>query len=156
MIPAALLTLLVVASILLAWIDLRRGVIPDWLNLSIALLGLGRALLLDGWEGTLAAALEGLAVGAVVWLLRWLYFVARKRQGLGLGDVKLLAASAIWIGAVGVPLQLLVGSLTALAAAAALHLSGRTMTGQTVLPFGPFLVLGLLAALTLQQYGWFI
>ena len=97
-----------------------------------------------------------LLTGAVVWLLRWLYFVARKRQGLGLGDVKLLAASAIWIGAVGVPLQLLVGSLTALAAAAALHLSGRTMTGQTVLPFGPFLVLGLLAALTLQQYGWFI
>ena len=36
---------------------------------------------------------------------RWLYFRYRKLQELGLGDVKLVAASAVWIGVAGVPVQ---------------------------------------------------
>jgi hypothetical protein len=78
-------------------------------------------------------------IGAVVWLLRWLYFKYRKFQGLGLGDFKLLAASAVWIGVAGVPMQLLIASVTALAAAGVMQLSKRTVTRQTALPFGPFL-----------------
>ena len=85
-----------------------------------------------------------------MWLLRWLYFRLRKYQGLGLGDVKLLAASGVWIGIAGVPIQLLVASLTALAAAGLLRLAGLAMTRQTSLPFGPFLALGLLITLMLQ------
>jgi leader peptidase (prepilin peptidase)/N-methyltransferase len=147
----ALLALLALASLVLAWIDFRRGIIPDWLNLFIALAGLVQAWLLDGWDAALAAALEGLIIGAVVFALRWLYFRLRGHHGLGLGDVKLLAASTVWIGVAGIPMQLLVGSVTALIAAVALHVTGRTMTRQTALPFGPFLALGLLATLALQQ-----
>jgi len=153
MIAATFLTLLCLASVLLAWIDLRYGIIPDWLNLSIAVIGLARAIVLDGWEAALGVGCEGIAVGAIAWLLRRLYFRFRKFQGLGLGDVKLLAASGIWIGLAGVPVQLLIGSLAALAAAALLHLAGQTMTRQTSLPFGPFLALGLLVTLVLQQTG---
>jgi leader peptidase (prepilin peptidase)/N-methyltransferase len=83
--------------------------------------------------------------------LRWLYFKLRSYQGLGLGDVKLLAASGVWVGIAGVPVQLLVASLTALAAAGCLHIAGRTVTRQTRLPFGPFLALGLLVTLGLQE-----
>lgn len=154
MIAATFLALLCLASVSLAWIDLRYGIIPDWLNLSIAVAGLARAILFDGFEAALGAGLEGIAVGAIAWLLRRLYFMFRKYQGLGLGDVKLLAASGIWIGLAGVPVQLLIGSLVALAAAGSLYLAGRTMTRQTSLPFGPFLALGLLATLVLQQGGW--
>lgn len=154
MIAATSLALLYVASALLAWIDLRRGIIPDWLNLAIAVLGLARAVILDGWAAALSAGCEGVVIGAIVWLLRRLYFTFRKFQGLGLGDVKLLAASGIWIGVAGVPMQLLVASLTALAAAGVMQLAGRTLTRQTSLPFGPFLALGLLVTLALQQTGW--
>jgi leader peptidase (prepilin peptidase) / N-methyltransferase len=154
MIVIALIVLLALASLLLAWIDLRRGIIPDWLNLLIALLGLARALLLEGWAAALDAALEGLTVGAVIYVLRWLYFQWRKHHGLGLGDVKLLAASAVWIGVVGIPMQLLIASVAALVAAGALHIMGQRMTRQTALPFGPFLALGLLATLVLEQSGW--
>jgi leader peptidase (prepilin peptidase) / N-methyltransferase len=154
MIVIALIVLLALASLLLAWIDLRRGIIPDWLNLLIALLGLARALLLEGWAAALDAALEGLTVGAVIYVLRSLYFQWRKHHGLGLGDVKLLAASAVWIGVVGIPMQLLIASVAALVAAGALHIMGQRMTRQTALPFGPFLALGLLATLVLEQSGW--
>jgi len=154
MIAVAFLVLLALANLLLAWIDLRRGIIPDWLNAAIAVLGLARIAMLDGWAFALSAAAEGVLTGAIVWLLRWLYFRLRQRQGLGLGDVKLLAAAAIWVGIAGIPMLLLVASLTALAAAAVLHLAGEKMTRQTALPFGPFLALGLLATLALQQTGW--
>jgi leader peptidase (prepilin peptidase) / N-methyltransferase len=117
-------------------------------------IGLTRAVFIGGFEAALGAGLEGIAVGAIAWLLRRLYFMFRKYQGLGLGDVKLLAASGIWIGLAGVPVQLLVGTLVALAAAGGLHVAGRTMTRQTSLPFGPFLALGLLVTLVLQQGGW--
>ena len=154
MIAAAFLVLLALASLLLAWIDLRRGIIPDWLNLAIAVLGLARIATTDDWPLALSAAAEGILTGAIVWLLRWLYFRLRRRQGLGLGDVKLLAAAAIWVGIAGIPLLLLVASLAALAAAGILHLAGEKMTRQTALPFGPFLALGLMATLALQQTGW--
>ena len=150
MLASLALALLCVACIALAWIDLRRGLIPDWLNLAIALLGLARAAALDGSAVVALAACEGIAAGAIIWLLRRLYFSLRGCQGLGLGDVKMLAASAVWVGIAGVPMQLLVASLTALAAAGVLRLAGHDMTRQTSLPFGPFLAAGLLATLALQ------
>ncbi len=156
MTAAALLALLALASLVLAWIDFRRGIIPDWLNLVIAFAGLVQAWLVDGWGGALAAVLDGLMIGAIVFALRWVYFRFRGHHGLGLGDVKLLAASAVWVGVGGIPIQLLVGSVTALIMAAALHVTGHTLSRQTALPFGPFLALGLLATLALQQQGWVV
>jgi len=154
MIAATSLALVYLASALLAWIDLHRGIIPDWLNLAIAVIGLATAVLLDGWASGLSAGCEGIVIGAIVWLLRRLYFMFRKFQGLGLGDVKLLAASGIWIGIAGVPIQLLIASVTALAAAGVIHVAGRTVTRLTPLPFGPFLALGLVATVSLQHRGW--
>jgi leader peptidase (prepilin peptidase)/N-methyltransferase len=153
MIATASLILLGLACVWLAWIDLREGIIPDWLNLLIAAIGLVRMTALAGWAPAVAMLCEGVVIGAMVWLLRWLYFKWRKFQGLGLGDVKLLAASAVWIGIVGIPTQLLIASGTALAAAGLMRLSKRPVTRLTALPFGPFLAFGLLAVILLQQQG---
>ena len=138
-------------SAVLAWIDIRDGIIPDWLNLSIAGLGLAKAVMANGSAAGIEAAGEGAAIGLIFWLLRRLYFGWRKIQGLGLGDVKFLAAAAIWIGIAGLPALLLIAALTALAAAGVLQLAGRDMTRRTSLPFGPFLTIGLLLALIVQQ-----
>jgi len=118
------LALLSFASVAPAWIDLRRGIIPDWLNLAIALAGLSRVAVLDGSTAALLAACQGVTVGATVWLLRMLYFKLRQYQGLGRGDVELLAASGVWIGIAGVPAQLLAAALSALAVAGILKLAG--------------------------------
>ncbi|GEC17217.1 prepilin peptidase [Nitrobacter winogradskyi] len=153
MIVTTSLILLGLACIWLAWIDLRDGIIPDWLNLLIAATGVVRIAALAGLASAVAALCEGVVIGAMVWLLRWLYYNWRKVQGLGLGDVKLLAASAVWIGVVGVPIQLLIASVTALAAAGLMQLSKQPVTWLTALPFGPFLAVGLLAVIVLQQQG---
>jgi leader peptidase (prepilin peptidase) / N-methyltransferase len=138
-------------GIVLAWIDIRDGIIPDWLNLTVAGLGLAKAAIVGGFLAGIEAAAAGAASGLIFWLLRRLYFGWRKIQGLGLGDVKFLAAAGIWIGLAGLPTLLLTAALTALAAAAVMQYAGRDMNRGTSLPFGPFLTIGLLLALVVQQ-----
>src|ERR1700676_2322208 len=148
-VPFGLLCLL---SAVLAWIDIRHGIIPDWLNFTIAGVGLLRALIVDGPLAGSNAVCEGAAIGAIFWLLRRLYFAFRKIQGLGLGDVKFLAAAGIWIGVGGLPMILLVAALIALACAGVMQLAGRPLHAQSSISFGPYLALGLLFASGFQQY----
>jgi leader peptidase (prepilin peptidase) / N-methyltransferase len=135
----------------LTLIDIRRGIIPDGLNLSIAGLGLVKTVVACGAMAGIEVACEGAIIGLTFWLLRRLYFAWRKIQGLGLGDVKFLAAATAWIGIAGIPGLLLIATLTALAAAGSLQLAGRGMTRRTSLPFGPFLASGLLLTFVSQQ-----
>jgi leader peptidase (prepilin peptidase)/N-methyltransferase len=151
LLPFGLLGLL---CAILAWIDIRDGIIPDWLNLAIAGLGLVKIMTTGDLSAALEAIGEGIAVGGVFWLLRRLYFSFRGIQGLGLGDVKLLSAAGIWVGVVGIAPVLLIATMTALACAGVMQLSGRALTAQTSLSFGPFLAAGLLLTSGFQQYGF--
>jgi leader peptidase (prepilin peptidase) / N-methyltransferase len=144
--------LLCLLSAVLAWIDIRHGIIPDWLNLTIAAVGLSKAMIVGGPLAGLEAVCEGAAIGAIFLLLRRLYFAFRKLQGLGLGDVKFLAAAGIWVGVAGLPMLLLVAALTALACAGVMQLAGRQLTSQTSMSFGPFLAIGLLFASAFEQH----
>jgi len=148
---AGSITLLCLLSGTLAWIDLRRGIIPDWLNLAIAGVGLGRALLTGGVATGFNAAWQGLLIALVAWLLRWVYFKVRKVQGLGLGDVKFLGAAGFCIGLAGLPILLIIATLTALITAGIMLLAGERITRQTTLSFGPFLAIALVATVSLQQ-----
>ncbi len=136
---------------LLSWIDIRDGIIPDWINLAIAALGFANALLIGGSPAGLEALAEGVVIGVVFLLLRRLYFLLRKVQGLGLGDVKFLAAAGLWVGIAGLPILLLIGTITALACAGLMQIAGRSLTRQTSMSFGPFLAIGLLFAYGFQQ-----
>jgi leader peptidase (prepilin peptidase)/N-methyltransferase len=135
-----------------ALIDFRHGIIPDWLNLAIAALGLINAVITDGATAAFTAiAMAGL-VGWLFWSFQRLYVRLRHVEGLGLGDVKFLAAATIWVGVTGVPTLLLVAALAALGVAGALQLAGHEMKRQTSIPFGPFLALGLLLTPALQRW----
>jgi leader peptidase (prepilin peptidase)/N-methyltransferase len=151
LLPFALLCAL---CAVLAWIDIRYGIIPDWLNLSIAGLGLLRIFLIEDHSVAIEALGEGAAIAAAFWLLRRLYFAFRGIQGLGLGDVKFLGAAGIWVGVEGIPMLLLVATITALACVSVTQLSGRALTAQTSMSFGPFLAMGLLVTAGFQQYGF--
>jgi leader peptidase (prepilin peptidase)/N-methyltransferase len=141
-----------------ALVDLRRRIIPNALN--GALLGLGLGLVavqnLARLDPTGAAGSVGLALAEAALAyglfagLRAGYGRLRGRIGLGLGDVKLVAAAMPWSGLAQLPLMILIASTSALLAVAALRLSGRRIGADTRLPFGPFLVLGLHGAQLLR------
>jgi leader peptidase (prepilin peptidase)/N-methyltransferase len=129
-----------------AIVDLRRRIIPNALNLALLLAGLG-VLAVREWEA--APGLLGLALAeaALAYLglagFRAAYARLRDRTGLGLGDVKFVAAAMPWIGLAQLPLMILIASTAALAAVALMRLSGHRIGARTRLPFGPFLALGL-------------
>jgi leader peptidase (prepilin peptidase)/N-methyltransferase len=136
----------------LALIDFRHGIIPDGLNLAIAGLGLAKGMFAGGAVAGAEALRDAVIIGAICWLLRLLYFTWRKIQGLGLGDVKFLAAAATWVGFSGIPMVILIAAVGALIAVGGLQLAGQSLTRRTSLPFGPFLAMGLLAAVAAQQW----
>jgi prepilin signal peptidase PulO-like enzyme (type II secretory pathway) len=71
----------------------------------------------------------------------------RGYHGLGMGDVKLLAASTVWVGPLGVSWLILAACLSALATIAVMRLRGRTIGATTRLPFGPHIAVGLVVVL---------
>jgi leader peptidase (prepilin peptidase)/N-methyltransferase len=87
------------------------------------------------------------AAAGLVLLIRWLYKKLRGREGLGLGDAKLMAMIAAFLGFWPAMLTLFVGVILCAAYAVAL-LARRRADGKTRLPLGTFLSIGgLLAAL---------
>ena len=124
----------------LAWIDIRRWLLPDPLTLPLVIAGLVVTAVLDPaglTEHALGAALGYLSLRVVASLYR----VLRAREGLGRGDAKLLAASGAWLGAGALPQVVLGAAVTGLFAAGCLQLVGLRLRARSALPFGPFLAL---------------
>jgi leader peptidase (prepilin peptidase)/N-methyltransferase len=87
-----------------------------------------------------------LAAGLIL-LIRWLYKLIRKREGMGLGDAKLMALLAAWLGLPGALLAFglgaILGSVVALALLAVpAARRGSESWGGMKLPFGTFLCIG--------------
>lgn len=121
----------------LAAADLRHFRLPNPLTLALLLV----ALLLSWLTGhpSLAHALWGAVLGLGSFLaLRVAYFWLRRREGLGMGDVKLMAGLGASLGPDMLPTMVLLASLAALASAVAGALLGRrNALGTTrALPFG--------------------
>ena len=126
----------------LAGIDLRRWLLPDPLTLPLIVAGLAASAVLDPTallDRTLGAIFGYLALRAIAAAYRAL----RRREGLGQGDAKLLAAAGAWVGASALPQVILLAALAALLAAAALHLRGIRLQLHSALSFGPFLALAM-------------
>jgi leader peptidase (prepilin peptidase) / N-methyltransferase len=124
----------------LAWIDIRRWLLPDALTLPLVLAGLAAAAAFEPEQ------LTGRAFGAALGylglrMIAWLYRVLRGREGMGRGDAKLLAASGAWVGIEALPQVILLAALSALFAALCLRLAGVRLGPRSALPFGPFLAL---------------
>jgi leader peptidase (prepilin peptidase)/N-methyltransferase len=87
-----------------------------------------------------------LAAGCIL-LIRWLYWLVRRREGLGLGDAKLMAMLAAWLGLDGAMLAFSIGCvLGVLTALALLAIPSTRAEGESwalkKLPLGTFLCLG--------------
>ena len=101
------------------------------------------------------AAILGAAL--ILLVIRWTYKALRGQQGMGMGDVKLLAMIAAFLGFAGSLVAFAVGVLTACVYALAL-LATRRATAQSKLPFGSFLGIGGLFAAVLGErlVGWYV
>ena len=132
----------------LAFIDWEHFIIPNGINLAIALLGLLR-LMTDGENRGLYLA-GMLGAGGMFWLLHHI----SGGRGMGMGDVKLAAAAGLLLGWQKMVLAVLIASLSGIG----IHSLRMKRGAGSRLAFGPYLALGIwLAALTGERVtAWYL
>ena len=99
------------------------------------------------WGVVVWSLISILIAGGFILLIRWVYWLIRRQEGIGLGDAKLMALLAAWLGLPGTLVAFAIGVLLGTIAALALLLSpkaGRTAGAwaTTKLPLGTFLCIG--------------
>jgi leader peptidase (prepilin peptidase) / N-methyltransferase len=137
----------------LALIDLDHMILPDVLTWPAIAAGillqpvLSWARLGPGPWRALAGGALGAAVGAGILLAVWAgWYLLRREEGMGLGDVKMLAAIGAFLGWQGVLVSLFFAALSGAAVGLGL-MAWRGGDLKSKLPFGTFLALGGLIAL---------
>jgi leader peptidase (prepilin peptidase)/N-methyltransferase len=140
---AAVSCLLGWATLAIALYDAENFIIPDVLSLPLVPAGLIAAWLLDdmteqglAWEHVIAAV----AGAGLLYAVREAYYLWRRREGLGLGDVKLGAVAGAWTGLQGMSNVLLLACMLAISYVALLKLYKKSsVTRMTMVPLGVFL-----------------
>ncbi|MEP3484836.1 MAG: prepilin peptidase [Sneathiella sp.] len=125
----------------LAVIDYQHFILPDSLNLFLALLGLYilYELPVDDTYGHILGALIGLVT---FFSISFFYRLVRKKEGLGFGDIKLFSVIGIWVGWNGLPSVLLIACGGAIANILIRNSLGLRFIKNEKIPFGTFLCLG--------------
>ncbi len=136
----------------LTFVDLKHYIIPDEFSIYAVPVGVLGALGLNWlqpglgptWQQSLVGALVG---GGFLLAIAGLYWLIRREEGIGFGDVKLLAMIGSFLGAFpALFLVILLASISGSAVGIA-SIIGRGRGLRTAIPFGPFLAMGALAAL---------
>jgi leader peptidase (prepilin peptidase)/N-methyltransferase len=126
----------------LSFIDLELMILPD----RITLPGIVVFFVLGFWEPGVPAwwhRLIGIVVGwGFVWCLAEAFYRITGREGLGLGDGKLLALVAALLGWQALWACLFLGAVQGLLVTVPARLASRRKVMGVEIPFGPFLALG--------------
>jgi leader peptidase (prepilin peptidase)/N-methyltransferase len=123
------------------FIDFDHRIIPDCLSLGGVVAGLVASFVTPlGWKASLLGA--GLGGGSLLAVALG-YERLTGREGMGMGDVKLLAAIGAFLGAQAVLFTILVSSLAGSIVGIAAMLA-RDSDLRLEVPFGPFLAFGAL------------
>jgi leader peptidase (prepilin peptidase)/N-methyltransferase len=149
--------------VVLVFTDLRERILPDVVNFTGLAIGLLFSLFSKPTDGTalwianhlfdyppptpvlslVDAILGGAVGGGLLWLVSEAYFKLRGREGMGLGDVKMMLMAGAFLGAKRTLLTILAGSLLGSVLGVAIILA-RRKDADYELPFGTFLGAGAL------------
>ena len=154
-ITTLLLFILTIFFVIIFFIDLKHFIIPNELTFPLMIIGFFKSFdpnldksLFPNYINSLIGGIVGYAI---IWLIIFAYKRLRNKEGMGLGDAKLLSAIGFWFGWISIPFILFFSSFVALAfALPSLISKSRTLSSQ--IPFGPYLVLGSLMYLLAIEY----
>jgi leader peptidase (prepilin peptidase) / N-methyltransferase len=133
------------ALIVLFVTDLQHKILPNVITLPGIVIGFACSVFLPpGWVSSVIGILVG---GGVLFAIAEAYYRVRGQEGLGMGDVKLLAMIGAFLGWKLVLLTLVFASFTGSLTGGMLIASGKGSM-KYALPFGTFLAVGALLAAT--------
>ena len=140
-----LLFILTVFFVIIFFIDLKHFIIPNELTSPLMVIGFLKSFdpnlnpyLFPDYIHSLIGGVVGYSI---IWLIIFAYKKLKNKEGMGLGDAKLLSAIGFWFGWVSIPFILFFSSFVALAFAVP-SLINKSKTMSSKIPFGPYLVIG--------------
>jgi len=131
------------ALVVITFIDFDHQIIPD--IISLPGIGVGFLLSVSGYSISIKESVIGILVGGgSLYVVAFLYHALTKREGMGGGDVKLLAMIGAWLGWKAVLFTLFFASLTGSVIGGAIMMAKKE-DSKLAIPFGPFLAFSALA-----------
>ena len=135
---AAFWFVFIVVLIVISFIDIDHQIIPDILSIPGMFIFSLSFVMVPGM--TLKQAVLGILVGGGgLYLVAVIYSLVRKTEGMGGGDIKLLAMIGAATGLKGVFFTITVSSLIGAAAGILIMLASRSTNSMLKIPFGPYL-----------------
>ena len=143
------------AMIVLFVIDLQHRILPNVITVPGVVVGFAVSLWLPpGW---LSSSLGLLLGGGVLFLIGEVYYRTRGIEGMGMGDVKMLAMIGAFLGWPLMLLTLILATFSGAIVGLAMIVSGRG-GAKAALPFGTFLAVGALVSAVVGQpiVDWYL
>ena len=138
-----LLMILSLSFLITFFIDLKHFIIPNSLTFSMMILGFIKSFdpnLNSIFPNYINSLIGGLFGYGIIFSIIFFYKQIRKKEGMGLGDAKLLAVIGFWFGWIAIPFVLFLSSIFALVSVIPdLIKKNKKMTSQ--IPFGPYIIL---------------
>ena len=141
---ALLLSILSVFFIIIFFIDLKHFIIPNELTFPLMIIGFIKSfdpnLNQTIFPNYINSLIGGVFGYLIIWLIIFFYKKVRKKEGMGLGDAKLLAVVGFWFGWFSIPFTIFMSSVVALIfVLPSLINKSRKMSSQ--IPFGPYIII---------------
>ena len=137
--------ILSICFIVIFFIDLKHFIIPNEITYPLMVIGFLKSfdpnLNTNLFPNFLNSLIGGLFGFAIIWLIIFIYKKLRNKEGMGLGDAKLLSAMGFWFGWVSIPFIIFFSSAIALLSVIPdLIKNKKNLSSQ--IPFGPHLIIG--------------
>ena len=144
-ITTLLLIILSIFFIIIFFIDLKHFIIPNELTFPLMFIGFIKSfepnLNQTIFPNYINSLIGGVFGYLIIWLIIFFYKKVRNKEGMGLGDAKLMAAVGFWFGWVSIPFTIFISSFVALIFAVP-SLLKKNKNMATQIPFGPYIIIG--------------
>ena len=150
-----LLMILAFVFIIIFFIDFKHYIIPNILTFPLMILGFVKSFdpnLNSLFPNYLNSLIGGIFGYGIIWSIIFFYKQIRNKEGMGLGDAKLLAAIGFWFGWISIPFVIFSSSIVALILVIP-SLLNKSRKFSSQIPFGPFIIIGcILYIIFIDQY----
>ena len=144
-ITTLLLIILSIFFIIIFFIDLKHFIIPNELTFPLMLIGFVKSfepnLNQTIFPNYINSLIGGVFGYLIIWLIIFFYKKVRNKEGMGLGDAKLMAVVGFWFGWASIPFTIFISSFVALIFSIP-SLIKKNKNMSTQIPFGPYIIIG--------------
>ena len=152
-IESVLLFFFYLSLVIIFFTDLNEYIIPNVITYSLSIAG----ILISYFSysvfnlSLLESLLGGIISGGILWLTSKIFILIRKKEGMGMGDVKMISMIGFWMGLENTFLVLIASSLLGSIVGIGLILMKKMERSQYI-PFGTFLSIGAVLVWLIKIY----